>query len=80
MESNIFKALKMAQDEVLMCRFLADLLDPKGHKSAENKLDTSFLKSFLEVCLQMDCAKGIGISVSSLMPWSMDALFMSATS
>ncbi len=30
MESNIFKALKMAQDEVLMCRFLADLLDPKG--------------------------------------------------
>lgn len=57
MESNIFKALKMAQDEVLMCRFLADLLDPKGHKSAENKLDTSFLKSFLEVCLQMDCAK-----------------------
>lgn len=53
MESNIFKALKMAQDEVLMCRFLADLLDPKGR----NKLDTSFLKSFLEVCLQMDCAK-----------------------
>ena len=76
MESNIFKALKMAQDEVLMCRFLADLLDPKE----QNKLDTSFLKSFLEVCLQMDCAKGIGISVSSLMPWSMDALFMSATS
>ena len=76
MESNIFKALKMAQDEVLMCRFLADLLDPKGR----NKLDTSFLKSFLEVCLQMDCAKGIGISVSSLIPWSMDALFMSATS
>ena len=30
MESNIFKALKMAQDEVLMCRLLADLLDPKG--------------------------------------------------
>ena len=37
MESNIFKALKMAQDEVLMCRFLADLLDPKE----QNKLDTS---------------------------------------
>lgn len=37
MESNIFKALKMVQDEVLMCRFLADLLDPKE----QNKLDTS---------------------------------------
>ena len=37
MESNIFKALKMAQDEVLMCRFLADLLYPKE----QNKLDTS---------------------------------------
>ena len=37
MESNIFKALKMAQDEVLMCRFLADLLGPKE----QNKLDTS---------------------------------------
>ena len=53
MERNIFKALRVGQDEVLMCRFLADLLDPKGR----NKLDTSCLKSFLEVCLQMDCAK-----------------------
>lgn len=57
MESNIFKALRVAQDEVLMCRFLADLLDPKGHKSAGHKPDTSFLKSFLEVCLKMDGAK-----------------------
>lgn len=57
MERNIFKALKMAQDEVLMCRFLADLLDPKGHMSAGGKPDTSFLKSFLEVPLQMGNAK-----------------------
>lgn len=57
MESNIFKALRVAQDEVLMCRFLADLLDPKGRKSAGNKPDTAFLKSFLEVLLQMDSAK-----------------------
>lgn len=57
MESNIFKALRVAQDEVLMCRFLADLLDPKGRKPAGNKPDTAFLKSFLEVLLQMDSAK-----------------------
>lgn len=57
MESNIFKALRVAQDEVLMCRFLADLLDPNGYKSTENKPDTSFLESFLKTRLQMEGAE-----------------------
>lgn len=30
MGTNIFTALRVAQNEVVMCRFLADLLDPEG--------------------------------------------------
>ena len=37
--------------------FSGGFAGPKGAQVGENKLDTSFLKSFLEVCLQMDCAK-----------------------
>ena len=44
MEANLFIALRMEQNEVVMCRFLADLLDPKGW----HKRKTQFLKSFLQ--------------------------------
>ena len=36
MESNLFMALRMEQNEVVMCRFLADLLDPQGLAQAQN--------------------------------------------
>ena len=50
MEANMFQALHMEQNEVLMCRFLADLLDPKGWHGR-----TDFLESFL---------KGFGVLIS----------------
>lgn len=43
MEANMFQALHMEQNEVVMCRFLADLLDPKGWHGR-----TDFLESFLK--------------------------------
>ncbi|MCI9375776.1 MAG: PD-(D/E)XK nuclease family protein [Oscillibacter sp.] len=49
MESNLFMALRMEQNEVVMCRFLADLLDPKGW----HKRKTQFLKSFLRDVVQL---------------------------
>lgn len=44
MEANIFRILRIGEKEVIMCRFLADLLDPRGWHGCE----TRFLKSFLE--------------------------------
>ncbi len=44
MGSNLFKDLRIERDEVMMCRFLADLLDPKGG----HERGTGFLRSFLE--------------------------------
>lgn len=43
MEANMFQALHMEQNEVVMCRFLADLLDPESWHGR-----TEFLESFLE--------------------------------
>lgn len=43
MGTNIFRILRMEQDEVVMCRFLADLLDPRGW----HERGTAFLESFL---------------------------------
>ena len=43
MEANIFKTLRVEQNEVVMCRFLANLLDPKGQYG-----QAEFQKSFLE--------------------------------
>ena len=50
MTVNMFKALRIEQNEVMMCRFLADLLDPKGWHG----LGTQFLKSFLEKVIQLE--------------------------
>ncbi len=46
MEANLFKALRMEQNEIVMCRFLANLLDPKGWHGRETKFLESFLKKF----------------------------------
>lgn len=49
---NIFKVLRVTEKEVIMCRMLADLLDPRGVHGQGN----IFLKSFLEQVLEMECA------------------------
>ncbi len=45
---NIFRILKMTEQEVIMCRFLADLLNPEG----EHGCGILFLKSFLQNVLK----------------------------
>ena len=49
-EYNIFSLLGVAAKEVIMCRFLADLLNPEGMHGCE----IVFLKSFLENVLEED--------------------------
>ena len=43
-EYNIFNVLEINAKEVIMCRFLADLLNPEG----QHKCGILFLKSFLQ--------------------------------
>jgi len=47
---NIFKVLEVSEKEVIMCRMLTDLLDPKGAHGRGNV----FLKSFLEQVLLVE--------------------------
>lgn len=47
-EYNIFNVLEINQKEVIMCRFLADLLNPEG----QHGCGILFLKSFLEDILE----------------------------
>lgn len=47
-EYNIFNVLEINEKEVVMCRFLADLLNPEG----QHGCGTLFLKSFLEDILK----------------------------
>lgn len=49
MESNIFKDLHMEQNEVVMCRFLADLLDPRGWHGCGTQFLESFMREFVEL-------------------------------
>ena len=49
MTVNMFKALRIEQNEVMMCRFLADLLDPHGWHGYRAK----FLKSFLRDVIKL---------------------------
>lgn len=49
-EYNIFRVLDVAGKEVIMCRFLTDLLNPEGHHGC----GILFLKSFLENVLKKD--------------------------
>lgn len=53
MNSNLFINLRMEQNEVVMCRFLADLLDPKGWHGC----GTKFLKSFLNEFVKLENVK-----------------------
>ena len=50
MGTNIFKTLRMEQNEVVMCRFLADLLDPNGWHGC----GTKFLEGFLQEVVKLD--------------------------
>lgn len=45
---NIFRVLRVSQTEVIMCRMLADLLDPNG----AHRRGTVYLKAFLEQVLK----------------------------
>ena len=45
---NLFRTLEISGKEVLMCRFLADLLNPEG----DHGCGILFLKTFLEEVLQ----------------------------
>ena len=47
---NIFQVLGVAEKEVIMCRMLTDLLDPKGAHGQGN----AFLKGFLERVLRLE--------------------------
>ena len=47
-EYNIFNVLEISAKEVIMCRFLADLLNPEG----QHKCGILFLKSFLQDVLK----------------------------
>lgn len=47
---NIFQVLGVAEKETVMCRMLADLLDPKGDHGQGN----AFLKGFLEQVLRLE--------------------------
>lgn len=69
MGDNIFKTLRVAQDEVVMCRFLAGLLDPNGYKSTEDNPDTTFLESFLRDVYEMEDAelKGLRLEKTCVM-------------
>lgn len=49
MERNIFRALHMEQNEVVMCRFLADLLDPRGWHGCGTQFLESFIREFVEL-------------------------------
>lgn len=48
-EYNIFKVLEVTEKEVILCRMLADLLNPYGY----HKYGSIFLKLFLEEVLQI---------------------------
>lgn len=45
-EYNIFHILEVTEKEVVMCRFLTDLLNPEG----QHGCGTLFLKSFSAMC------------------------------
>ena len=47
---NIFRVLGVAEKEVIMCRMLADLLNPKGSHGQ----GSAFLKCFLEQVLRLE--------------------------
>lgn len=49
MGNSIFKILRVTQNEVVMCRFLADLLDPGGWHECETKFLESFMERFVEL-------------------------------
>lgn len=49
METNIFKDLHMEQNEVVMCRFLADLPDPRGWHGCGTQSLESFMREFVEL-------------------------------
>lgn len=49
MGTNIFTALRVAQNEVVMCRFLADLLDPEGWHECKMKFLESFIERFVKL-------------------------------
>lgn len=48
MGDTIFSTLRMEQNEVVMCRFLADLLDPTGLHGCRTEFLNSFLDEFVE--------------------------------
>ena len=47
---NIFSVLQIQSKEVLICRMIADLLNPRGQHGA----GTEYLKIFLRDCLGME--------------------------
>ncbi len=49
-EYNIFNVLEVTEKEVIMCRFLTDLLNPEG----QHGCGILFLKSFLENVLKKE--------------------------
>jgi len=57
-EYNIFNVLEVNAKEVIMCRFLADLLNPEG----QHGCGILFLKSFLEDILKKHCMSEILLS------------------
>ena len=48
---NIFSVLEVETNEVIMCRMLADLLNPKGQHGCGDV----FLRSFLEKVIKWEC-------------------------
>lgn len=48
MGNNIFRVLRMERDEVVMCRFLADLLDHRGWHGRGTVFLESFLRTFVK--------------------------------
>ena len=54
-EYNIYKLLRITHNEVLMCRILADLLNPSGMHGS----NILYLKSFLKDILHLDIDDGV---------------------
>lgn len=57
-EYNIFHILEIDTMEVIMCRFLADLLNPEEQHGCE----ILFLKSFLQDILKENCMSDVLLS------------------
>lgn len=53
-EYNLFDVLSVGENEVIMCRFLADLLNPEGRHNCGDLFLKSFLQSTLPECPMSD--------------------------